>query len=163
MRFFFAFFCLFLLSLALSLNISWSGVFTSRKDESFFRSPGIDSSTVLSSFPCFWNVPHSPSSLHWTTITQLALGTPAPSLQPGEGPFGLPDGLVASGSPTIQVMVSRPNIAELLLHPSWKVSPPGIKNLQTRRVQVAKTDGSECSTSEPPSQVPEKALGRCLY
>ena len=68
-----------------------------------------------------------------------------------------------SGSPTIQVMVSRPNIAELLLHPSWKVSPPGIKNLQTRRVQVAKTDGSECSTSEPPSQVPEKALGRCLY
>ena len=37
------------------------------------------------------------------------------------------------------------------------------KNLQTRRLHVAKTDGSECSTSEPPSQVPEKALGRCLY
>lgn len=126
-------FCLFLLSLALSLNLSWSGVFTSCKDESFFRSPEIDSSTVLSSFPCFWNVPRSPSSLHWTTITQLALGTPGSITSAGRrslwaswrfGGFGKPnypgDGLTAQHSRT-----PPPPLVEG--QPSWdkKTSKPG--------------------------------------
>lgn len=123
-------FCLFLLSLALSLNISWSGVFTSCKDESFFRSPEIDSSTVLSSFPCFWNVPRSPSSLHWTTITQLALGTPGSITSAGRrslwaswrfGGFRKPnypgDGLPAQHSRT-----PAPPLVEG--QPSWDKKPP---------------------------------------
>ena len=128
---FIAFFGLFLLSLALSLNISWSGVFTSGKDERL--SSGVQELILpqfyILLFPCFWNVarrvlPHPTGNDHPTcprysgSITSA--GRRSPWVSRRFGGFGRPnhpaDGLTAQHSGT--------SVPPLVEGQPWDKKPP---------------------------------------
>lgn len=131
---------------------------------SSFASSGTDfPEFYLLLFPCFWNFPHKvlPHSIthhtsHSSHITQFLLANQAPSLQPGEVPLLLPNGLVAPGGPNVHMTASSP-LSSTFVTPLVEALPSCDGKPQNQPAPTCLKD-SECSRYEFPSQAPEKAL-----